>query len=123
MTHTLRFSLVAVLCMAPLVAAAPESPVAEAAMRGELEAVRLLIKQKSDVNVARADGMTALHWAARRGDVAMTQALIDAGAHVEAQTRLGAYTPLHVAANGGHAAVVRALLGAAANAKAATASH
>jgi uncharacterized protein len=124
MTHTLRLSLVAFLCMASaLGAASPDSPVADAAMRGELEAMRLLIAQKSDVNVARPDGMTALHWAARRGDVAMVQALIQAGAHVEAPTRIGAYTPLHVAARGGHAAVVRALLGAAAHARATTTSQ
>ena len=102
MRHTLRFSLVAFLCMvSALVAASPDSPVADAAMRGELAAMRLLIAQKSDVNVARPDGMTALHWAARRGDVAMAQALIQAGAQVEAPTRIGAYTPLHVAAVAG----------------------
>jgi ankyrin repeat protein len=124
MTHTLRFNLVAFLCMmSALVAAAPDSPVADAAMRGELETVRLLIKQKAGVDVARPDGMTALHWAARRGDVAVAQALIRAGAKLEAPTRIGAYTPLHVAAEGGHAAVVRVLLDAAGNAKATTTSQ
>lgn len=124
MSHVLRFNLVACLCIVPsLFAASPDSPVADAAMRGALETVRLLIKQKADVNVARPDGMTALHWAARRGDVAVAQTLIDAGAHLEAPTRIGAYTPLHVAAKGGHAAVVRALLEAASNARATTTSH
>jgi ankyrin repeat protein len=64
--------------------------------------------------------MTALHWAARRGDVAAAAAAIKAGAKLEAVTRVGAYTPLHVASKEGHAAVVKALLDAGANARAVT---
>ena len=69
-----------------------------------------------------ADGMTALHWAARRGDVAAATAAIKAGAKLEATTRVGAYTPLHVASKEGHAAVVKALLDAGSNARAVTAN-
>ena len=69
-----------------------------------------------------ADGMTALHWAARRGDVAAAAAAIKAGAKLEAATRVGAYTPLHVASKEGHAAVVKALLDAGSNAQAVTAN-
>ena len=67
-----------------------------------------------------ADGMTALHWAARRGDVAAAAAAIKAGAKLEAATRVGAYTPLHVASKEGHAAIVKALLDAGSNARAIT---
>jgi ankyrin repeat protein len=67
-----------------------------------------------------ADGMTALHWAARSGDVAAAAAAIKAGAKLEAATRVGAYTPLHVASKEGHAAVVKALLTAGSNARAVT---
>jgi uncharacterized protein len=96
----------------------PESPVADAAMRGDLAAVRTLLHEGADVNAAQSDGMTALHWAAERGDVKMAEALIYAGANVAAVTRLGSYTPLHLAAREGHASMVTALLGAGADADA-----
>jgi ankyrin repeat protein len=69
-----------------------------------------------------ADGMTALHWAARRGDVAAAAAAIKSGGNLEAATRLGAYTPLHIASKEGHAAVVKALLDAGSNVNAVTSS-
>ena len=34
--------------------------------------MRTLLKQGSDVNAAQGDGMTALHWAAQRGDAELT---------------------------------------------------
>ena len=82
------------------------TPVADAAMRGDVETVRKLIKQGASVNAAQGDGMTALHWAAERGDAALTDALLAAHANVKAVTRIGAYTPLHIAAKSGNAAVV-----------------
>jgi uncharacterized protein len=69
-----------------------------------------------------ADGMTALHWAAHRGDVAAAVQLIKGGAALESTTRVGDYTPLHVASKEGHGGVVKALLDAGANAKAVTTS-
>ena len=45
-----------------------ESPVADAAMRGETDRVRALLRGGADVNAPQGDGMTALHWAARNGD-------------------------------------------------------
>lgn len=94
---------------------------ANAAMRGDLTAVRsLLATSKGSLNVAQGDGMTALHWAADRGDLAMTQALLKAGAKVSATTRLGGYTPLDIAAQQGRAEVVRALLAAGADPNATT---
>src|SRR5687767_4407500 len=77
--------------------AAPDSPVADAAQRGDVEALRTLVKQGADVNAAQGDGMTALHWAAVNGSVEMTEILIAAGASTSALTRLGRYTPLHLA--------------------------
>ena len=97
-----------------------DSPVADAAMRGDTARVRALIKQGADVNAAQGDGMTALHWAASRGDAAEVALLTYAGARVEALTRNGNYTPLHLAARGGRAAAVKALLKVGANAKAVT---
>ena len=97
-----------------------DSPVADAAMRGDTARVRALLKQGADVNAAQGDGMTALHWAASRGDAAEVAMLVYAGARVEASTRNGNYTPLHLAARGGRAAAVKALLKAGASAKATT---
>src|SRR5690606_29208560 len=105
------------LCVLALLAATtPDSPVADAAMRGEVEVVRTLVKQGADVNAAQGDGMTALHWAAANGDVELARMLVYAGAHLEAVTRHGAHTPLHVAARSGRGAVVRALLEAGSDA-------
>ena len=97
-----------------------ESPVADAAMRGDSAKVRTLLKQGVDANAAQADGMTALHWAAARGDAASVRTLVFAGARLEAATRNGNYTPLHLAAQGGRGATVRALLEAGANPNAVT---
>jgi ankyrin repeat protein len=99
-----------------------DSPVADAAMRGDTARVRLLLKQGADVNAAQGDGMTALHWAATRGDADQTRMLLYAGARVDAATRNGNYTPLHLAARGGNAKVVKVLLDAGAKANAATSS-
>jgi ankyrin repeat protein len=95
-----------------VVAAAPGgvSPVADAAMRGDRAAVRALLKQGADANAGRGDGMTALHFAAERGDAELTAMLLYAGANVSAVTRIGQYTPLHLATQSGSAAVVEALL-------------
>jgi ankyrin repeat protein len=98
------------------------SPVADAAMQGDKEGVRLLLKQAVDVDAAQGDGMTALHWAAMRGDVDMAQMLMYAGANMKATTRIGAYTPLFLASQNGHAAVIEALLRAGADPKGADAA-
>lgn len=107
----------AVLGMAALLAAAPapDAPVADAAMRGDLEAVKYLVNQGANVNVAQGDGMTALHWAAVHDHADLVGILAEAGAKLEAGTRIGGYTPLHVASREGSAAAVKALLAAGAN--------
>ena len=97
------------------VLAGPESPVADAAMRGDAAAVRSLIAEGEDVNAAQGDGMTALHWAARNRDGALVRTLLEAGAKVGAGTRIGHYTPLHLASEAGAGEVVEILLGAAAD--------
>jgi ankyrin repeat protein len=124
MTRRLGLNFIAALGislgMSALVGAtAADSPVADAAMRGDREAVRALLKQGADVSAAQGDGMTALHWAAQRGDSELAAMLIYGGANVGAVTRIGQYTPLHLAAGAGNAGVVDALLkaGASINAK------
>ena len=63
----------------------------------------------------RPTASTALHWAARADRVELVQALIRAGAPVNAMNRYGV-TPLSLAAVNGSAAVVDALLEAGADA-------
>ena len=103
-----------------LSAAPTATPVADAARSGDLAALRSLLAQGEDANAAHGDGMSALHWAAERGDAGMTEALVHAGATVEAVTRIGQYTPLHVATTAGQASVVELLLEFGADAMAAT---
>jgi len=112
---------VALLTTAWLAAAPSATPVADAAMRGDRDAVRALLKQGADVGASHGDGMTALHWAAERGDSELADMLVYAGANVAAVTRIGQYTPLHLASKAASPAVVEALLKAGANVSAKTA--
>ena len=109
------------LLLSMWVSAAGPAPVADAVMKRDGETVRTLIKGGADVNAAQGDGMTALHWAARNGDVELTRLLLFAGANVKASTRLGGYTPLLLAAQQGHAAVIAALITSGADVKASNA--
>jgi ankyrin repeat protein len=97
-----------------LTAAAADPLVADAAMRGNADGVRTLLKGGADVNAAQADGMTALHWAALNGDLPTMDVLLLAGATRDALTRVGAYTPLHLASQRGNAPAVKRLLDAGA---------
>jgi ankyrin repeat protein len=96
------------------------SEIADAASRGDRDAVTALLKRAADVNAAQGDGMTALHWAAMIGDAEMADMLIVAGANHRATTRLGSYTPLYLASQHGHAAVLRVLITAGADVAAGT---
>lgn len=121
---TARVDLIGAVVLAALVsvAAAPrgESPVADAAMRDDVAAVRALLADGADVNTPRGDGMTGLHWAALNGSVEIAGLLIGAGADLEAATRIGAHTALHVAAKEGNGDIVAILAEAGANVAAVT---
>ena len=97
-----------------------DAPVADAAARGDLEAVRRLLREGADVNAPQGDGMTALHWAAERGDAELADVLLYAGARVDAGTRIGHYTPLHLASRRAGATVVEVLLDAGSDPNAST---
>ena len=101
---------------------ASDSPLADAVMRGDSAGLRVLLKQGADVNEVQGDGMTALHWAASRGNLAATRMLVSAGARLDPVTRNGNYTTLHQAAQNGRAETVKALLAAGANVNATTSS-
>lgn len=103
-----------------LTAAAADAPVADAAMRGDADGVRTLLKGGADVSAAQSDGMTALHWAALNGDLKTMDVLLVAGATRDALTRVGAYTPLHLASQRGHGVAVARLLEAGAKVGAVT---
>lgn len=111
----LSLTLVAALATPPArvsaaAAPGPESKVADAAMKGDVTAVRTLLRNGADVNAAQGDGMTGLHWAALNGDLKTMDLLLIGGAVVEPLTRIGGYTPLHLASSRGHAPVVARLL-------------
>src|SRR5262245_49140670 len=105
----LSCALVAVALCVTGVRGAADS-VADAAMRGDRADVLAMIKRGADVNAPQGDGVTALHWAARRGDADLVTALVGAGANTRAATEFGAYTPLHLAAERGASAIVKALV-------------
>jgi len=110
----------ALVATAWLAAAPSTTPVADAAMRGDRDAVRTLLKQGADVGAPQGDGMTALHWAAERGDAELAEMLLYAGANLAAVTRVGQYTPLHLASKAASAPAVQVLLKAGANVAAVT---
>jgi ankyrin repeat protein len=101
-------------CVPPLLRAAQHSGIADAAMKGNVVAVRMLIQQHADVNVPQADGATALHWAVYRDDAEMTQVLLRGGANPKATNREGA-SVLSLACENGNAAIIESLLKAGAD--------
>jgi ankyrin repeat protein len=104
-------SAIVLLCTAVSAAAAE---VADAAMRGDLGAVRAAVARRADVNQPQADGTTALHWAVERDDLDMCDVLLRAGAQVTTRTREGVL-PLQLAAANGSARMLDRLLKAGAD--------
>jgi len=107
------------LCLALLLLGSPAAhaataDVADAAMRGDREAVRAAIARKADVNAPQLDGSTALHWAAERDDLEMADLLLAAGARATTRTREGV-TPLQLSATNGSASMLDRLLKAGAD--------
>src|SRR6186713_1247950 len=96
--------------------AAGDSPLVEAAKKGDVATVRALITKRVDVNEPGRDGSTALLWAAYNSDLAMAQALIAAGAKINTPNKYGV-TPLLQASRTGAAPVVQSLLRAGADSK------
>jgi len=106
---------VLILCVTALGRGAGKSEVADAAMKGDKAALRVLLQQKTDVNASQVDGATALHWAIYRDDIEMVDLLIRAGANVKAVNREGV-TPLAMASLYGNAGMISRLLKAGADA-------
>jgi ankyrin repeat protein len=88
--------------------------VADAVLRRDKPAVLSLLNGKADVNAARSDGATALHWAVHLEDAEMSALLIRAGARVSTPNNYG-ITPLTLAAENGNAEILAQLLKAGAD--------
>ncbi|MFQ5495779.1 MAG: ankyrin repeat domain-containing protein, partial [Phycisphaerae bacterium] len=87
-------------------------------VRSKREALtRLLIAGGADVQARDGQGLSPLHWAARKGRSGMVALLLKAKAAIEAQDHKGR-TPLHLAALGNHKGIIVQLVdrGAAVNA-------
>jgi ankyrin repeat protein len=105
---------IAIACSLALPAATADLRLIDAVKAGNRPAIQRLLKQRLPVNVAEADGTTALHWAVRLDHSDVVQMLLRSGAQVDAKTRYG-IAPLALAAINGSAPVVAALLKAGAD--------
>ena len=114
----IAFTLACVVAGTVTAAASADLALVEAAKKHDRDAVRALLLKRPDVNVAEADGTTALHWASYADDLELADLLIRAGARVNAANDLGV-TPLWTASLNGSAPMVRRLLASGANPNAA----
>jgi uncharacterized protein len=112
------FAIVAV-SVAALSAAGADARLIKAVRNKDAAAVRVLIKQRVDVNAPQSDGATALHWAAHVDDLTIADLLIRAGGKAAVANDNG-FTPLHLACTNRNAAMVERLLSAGADANAAS---
>src|SRR5688572_18021008 len=107
-----------VIALPALAAAAGDTRLADAAMKGDRAAVRALLGEKVDANALGKDGTPALHWAVRTDDLETARLLLSSGADAKLPNRLG-LAPLAIAAGNGNAAMLRILLDAGADPNAA----
>ena len=104
---------VGVLCVSASLAA--DGPaLLDAAKKGDVNAVRALLKGGADPNQAAPDGSTAVHAAVHGDHLAVLNALLDAGARPNTLTRYK-IAPLTLAAQNGNAAIIERLLSAGAS--------
>ncbi len=96
------------------VAAQSPSPLADAAQRQDKKAVQSLLAKKADVQATKADGATALHWAAYTEDAEITGLLLHAGAKVNIKNNYGV-SPFALAAKSGNAKIIGQLMKAGAD--------
>jgi len=95
-------------------AAGPDLRLVNAAEAQDAAAIRALLKERVDVNAARADGATALLWATHWNDFETVDLLIAAGARINAADDHGV-TPLMLASENVSVAMVERLLKAGAS--------
>ena len=112
------WATLAVLAVSACAVSAADLRLIEAAKNRDSVALRSLLKQKADVNIADVDGMTPLIWAAHLNDTEAVKLLLDAGANAKAANRYDV-TALSEAANAGNGAMIEALVKAGADVNAA----
>ena len=116
-SRSILFAVAIFLVFVDVPLSAANTPLADAVEKSGRSAIRALLKQRPDVNVRQPDGMTALHWAARRDDLETARELIEAKADVNATNRYGV-TPLSLACQNGSGPMVELLLQHGADAQA-----
>jgi len=89
----MKHLLITTIAAVALVGCGPSVDIHEAAIVGNIEAVKQHIAAGTDVN-AKSDGRTPLHWAATQGHKEIVELLIAKGADVNAKYEDGG-TPLH----------------------------
>ena len=114
-----RFGALLCVLLTAALSAADGPTLIDAVKRGDRQAARTLMRNKAVINLADAEGMTALHWAVRSDDVELVAALLKAGANARTANRYG-MQPLTLAATNGSAPVISALLDAGADPNATT---
>lgn len=107
-------SVVAIVLAAVPASAADDATIARLLANDQRDAAWARLTSGDDAKARQADGSTALHWAARRGDGEFVQALLKAGADPRAVNAFG-YTPMAAAAETGDAHVIELLLRAGAD--------
>ena len=115
-TNFIGFSVLLLLLTAGLGYAATEDlRLVTAVSEQDTHKAHMLLVEGIDVNASRADGVTALLWAAHWDDLDTAERLLHEGANVNAADDHGV-TPLARASENGSAAMVRKLLAAGADA-------
>lgn len=66
-----------------------ESPLHEAAKKGDVTQVKTLIEEGANINEQDAKGRTPLHWATEKGHPEVVEALIEAGADTNIEDENG----------------------------------